>query len=71
MDASPASTSRNSVSAPLRPWLASVGFQHDGAYEGLTAIWEEVFDSDTCSSGIRGVIFAGEPPGAAEPYVSE
>jgi hypothetical protein len=48
-----------------------VGFQDDGAYEGLTAIWEEVFDSDTRSSEIRGVIVAGEPPGAAEPYVSE
>jgi hypothetical protein len=43
----------------------------EGAYEGLTALFEETYDNGTCSSEVRGLIIGGEPPPAPEPYIGE
>jgi S-formylglutathione hydrolase FrmB len=43
----------------------------EGAYEGLTTLFEETYDNGTCSSEVRGLIIEGEPPAAPEPYLGE
>jgi S-formylglutathione hydrolase FrmB len=43
----------------------------EGAYEGLTALFEETYDNGTCSSVVRGLIIEGEPPPPPEPYLGE
>ena len=43
----------------------------EGAYEGLTAIWESQHDWDACTREVRGLIIAGEMPAAREPFMAE
>jgi hypothetical protein len=43
----------------------------EGAYEGLSVIWEERFDGATCTSQIRGLIIGGDVPPAPEPFIGE
>ena len=44
----------------------------EGAYEGLSAIWEERFLLPGCGAAdVRGLIIEGEVPVAPEPYVGE
>lgn len=43
----------------------------EGAYEGLSAIWEEHFTGATCSAAVRGVIFEGDPPPTANAHIGE
>jgi hypothetical protein len=42
----------------------------EGAYEGLSAIWEERFLSPRCAADVRGVIIVGGVPAAPAAYVS-
>jgi len=42
----------------------------EGAYEGLSAIWEERFLAPRCAADVRGVIIVGDVPTAPEAYVS-
>jgi hypothetical protein len=42
----------------------------EGAYEGLSAIWEERFLAPRCAADVRGVIIVGGVPTAPEAYVS-
>jgi hypothetical protein len=42
----------------------------EGAYAGLTAIWESILNPD-CTWDVRGVIIEGEPPAVPEPYIAE
>ena len=41
----------------------------EGAYEGLTAIWESTFDGAACAWTVRGLVFEGELPPVPEPYL--
>ena len=43
----------------------------EGAYEGMTVIWEELSPVTPCTSEVRGVIFEGEAPPTAEPFTSQ
>ena len=43
----------------------------EGAYDGLTAIWESRHDASACSWEVRGLIIAGELPDAPEPVMAE
>jgi hypothetical protein len=43
----------------------------EGAYEGLTVIWEEQPDGPTCTWDVRGLIIEGEVPAAPEPFIAE
>jgi hypothetical protein len=43
----------------------------EGAYEGLTAIWEEQHDGPACAWEVRGLIIAGDMPMAPEAAFSE
>jgi hypothetical protein len=50
-------------------WMPLVG---EGDFDGLTALWESVYNpSGLCSWDVRGVIIDGDPPAAPEPYASE
>ena len=40
----------------------------EGAYEGLTAIWESAYDPVACDWDVWGAIFEGEVPAAPEPF---
>ena len=41
----------------------------EGAYEGLTALWEEQTSQTSCTPEIRGVIIDGAVPEAPEPFI--
>ena len=43
----------------------------EGAYEGLTVIWEERHDNAACTWDVRGMIIGGEVPKAPEAASSE
>jgi hypothetical protein len=43
----------------------------EGAYEGLTAIWEERASQAGCPGEVRGVIIDGPVPAAPEPFTAE
>lgn len=43
----------------------------EGAYEGLTAIWESRHDANACSWDVRGLIIEGDLPAAPEPVMAE
>ena len=43
----------------------------EGAYEGLTAIWESRHDASACSWEVRGLILEGELPAAPAPVMAE
>ena len=43
----------------------------EGAYAGLTAIWESSHDPLACSWDVRGLIVEGGEPPAPEPYLPE
>jgi len=44
----------------------------EGAYEGLTAIWESVVHIEgLCDWDVRGLIIAGEPPAVPEAFSSQ
>jgi hypothetical protein len=43
----------------------------EGAYEGLTAIWEGQHDGPACTWDIRGLIIEGNVPAAPEPFRAE
>ena len=43
----------------------------EGAYEGLTAIWEEQHDGAACAWDVRGLIIEGDAPAAPEPFRAE
>jgi hypothetical protein len=40
----------------------------EGAYEGLTAIWESTYDPVACEWDVWGAIIEGEVPAAPEPF---
>jgi hypothetical protein len=40
----------------------------EGAYGGLTAIWESTYDGEACAWDVRGVIIEGDVPAAPEPF---
>jgi hypothetical protein len=42
----------------------------EGAYEGLSAVWEERMLFPRCAADIRGLLFEGEAPTAPPAYVS-
>jgi hypothetical protein len=43
----------------------------EGAYEGLTALWEEQSSQTSCTLEIRGVIIEGTVPEAPESFIGE
>lgn len=43
----------------------------EGAYEGLTVIWEEQHDYAACTWAVRGIIIEGDVPTAPEPLSGE
>jgi hypothetical protein len=43
----------------------------EGAYEGLSAIWEERMLVQACAADVRGLLIAGDVPTAPAAYVSE
>ena len=40
----------------------------EGAYEGLTAWWEERTSQTSCSTEVRGVIVDGDAPAPPDPF---
>jgi hypothetical protein len=54
------------------PSVLTIALVGEGAYEGLTAIWESVYNpSGLCSWDVRGVIIEGGPPAVPEPFIGE
>jgi hypothetical protein len=43
----------------------------EGAYEGLTAVWESAHDPIACDWDVWGLIIEGDVPAAPEPFRSE
>ena len=43
----------------------------EGAYEGLSAIWEERFLFPECAADVRGLLIEGGVPAAPEPFIGE
>jgi hypothetical protein len=43
----------------------------EGAYEGMSVLWEEVGHWDACSWDVRGLIVEGDPPAVPEVYIPE
>jgi hypothetical protein len=43
----------------------------EGAYEGLTAVWESAYDPVACAWDVRGLIIEGDVPAAPAPFSSQ
>jgi len=50
---------------------ASTVLSGEGAYEGLSVLWEEQANWDACSWDVRGLIIEGGPPAVPEVYIPE
>jgi hypothetical protein len=43
----------------------------EGAYEGMSALWQEQGDWDACTWDVRGLITEGGPPAVPEVYIPQ
>ncbi len=43
----------------------------EGAYEGLTAVWESAYDPVACDWEVWGLIIEGDVPAAPEPFTGK
>ena len=43
----------------------------EGAYEGLSAIWEQRFLFPECAADVRGLLIEGKVPAAPAPFIGE
>jgi hypothetical protein len=51
-----------------RASVVSTPLVGEGAYEGLTAVWESTHDPGPCGWEVRGLIIVGDVPAAPEPF---
>lgn len=60
------------IKYPESTTIVSTALVGEGAYEGLTAVWEATNHRPVeCAWAIRGLILAGNVPAAPEPYTGE
>jgi hypothetical protein len=50
---------------------ASAVLTGEGAYEGMSVLWQEQDDWDACTWDVRGLIIEGGPPAVPEPFTAE
>ena len=50
---------------------ASTVLTGEGAYDGLSVLWEEQADWEACTWDVRGLIVEGDPPAVPEVYIPE